>query len=162
MSFIAAHYVCVYKCFDAVGSRKDIQPINTGFTNSKHLLLGDLASCSSRSRSGSGGSITSTTTVLWPFFQEHPGEPVPEENFWTLWCKGKLTQADTPAIWLGVTPSGLSSAHLHHPPCFLQAGCPSCHTTNNVKALKATQSTDGNGGSNSNLISLAFYMHKCN
>jgi len=22
-----------------------------------------------------------TTTVLWPFFRDHPGEPVPEENF---------------------------------------------------------------------------------
>ena len=22
-----------------------------------------------------------TTTILWPFFQDHPGEPVPEENF---------------------------------------------------------------------------------
>jgi len=28
-----------------------------------------------------------TTTVLRPFFQDYPGEPVPEENFWTLWCK---------------------------------------------------------------------------
>ena len=28
------------------------------------------------------------TTVLRPFFRDHPGEPVPEENFWTLWCKG--------------------------------------------------------------------------
>ena len=36
-----------------------------------------------------------TTTVLQPFFREHPGEPVPEENFWTLWCKGWLTEADT-------------------------------------------------------------------
>jgi len=27
-----------------------------------------------------------TTTVLWPFFRDHPGEPVPEESFfWTLW-----------------------------------------------------------------------------
>jgi len=24
-----------------------------------------------------------TTTVLWPFFRVYPGEPVPEENFWT-------------------------------------------------------------------------------
>jgi len=24
-------------------------------------------------------------------FQDHPDEPVPEENFWTLWCKGRLT-----------------------------------------------------------------------
>jgi len=56
-----------------------------------------------------------TTTVLRPFFQDHPGEPVPEENFWTLWCKGRLKEADTPTIWLGATPIGLTSAHLHHP-----------------------------------------------
>jgi len=44
---------------------------------------------------------------------------VPEENFWTLWCKGRLTEADTPTIWMGATPSGLvTSAHLHHPPYF--------------------------------------------
>ena len=24
---------------------------------------------------------------LRPFFWDHPGKPVPEENFWTLWCK---------------------------------------------------------------------------
>jgi len=41
---------------------------------------------------------------------------VPEENFWTLWCKGRLTEADTLTIRLGATPSGLTSAHLHHPP----------------------------------------------
>jgi len=34
-------------------------------------------------------------------FRDHPGEPVPEQNFWTLWCKGRLTEADTPTIWLG-------------------------------------------------------------
>jgi len=57
-----------------------------------------------------------TTTVLRPFFWDHPGEPVPEENFWTLWCKERLTEADTPTIWLSATPSVLTSAHLHHPP----------------------------------------------
>ena len=31
------------------------------------------------------------TTVLWPFFRDHRGDPVPEENFWTLWCNGRLT-----------------------------------------------------------------------
>ena len=62
---------------------------------------------------------------------------MPEENLWTLWCKGRLTEADTPTIRLGATPSGLTSAHLHHP-IFLQAGCPSCHPTISVKALKAT------------------------
>ena len=63
-----------------------------------------------------------TTTVLRPFFRDHPGEPVPEEYFWTLWCKGRLTKADTPIIRLGATPSGLSSAHVHHLP-FLQYLC---------------------------------------
>jgi len=51
-------------------------------------------------------------------FWDHPGGPVPEENFWTLWCKGGLTEADTPTIRLGATPSRLTSAHLHHPPFF--------------------------------------------
>jgi len=59
-----------------------------------------------------------TTTVLWPFFRDHPGEPVPEENFWTLWCKERLTETETPTIRLGATPSGLTNAHLHHPPFF--------------------------------------------
>jgi len=58
------------------------------------------------------------TTVLRPFIWDHPDEPVPEENFWTLWCKGRLTEADTQTIRLGATPSGLTSAHLHHPPTF--------------------------------------------
>ena len=46
-----------------------------------------------------------------------PG-PVPEENFWTFWCKGTLTEADTVTIRLGATPCGLTSAHLHHLPIF--------------------------------------------
>jgi len=53
--------------------------------------------------------IHTTTTVLLPFFQDHPGEPVPEENFWTLWCKGRLTEVDTLTIRLGATPSRLTS-----------------------------------------------------
>ena len=59
-----------------------------------------------------------TTTVLRPFSWDQPLELVPEENFWTLWCKGRLTEADTLTIRLGATPSGLSGAHLHHLPCF--------------------------------------------
>jgi len=59
---------------------------------------------------------TPQVTVLRPFSGTTRGEPVPEENFWTLWCKGRLTGADTPAIQLGATPSGLTSAHLHHHP----------------------------------------------
>jgi len=49
------------------------------------------------------------------FFRDNPGEMMPKENFWTSWCKGRLTEADTPNIRLGATPSGLSSANLHHP-----------------------------------------------
>jgi len=48
-------------------------------------------------------ATTTTTTVLRPFFRAHPGEPVPEENLWTLWCKRRLTEADTPTIRLGAT-----------------------------------------------------------
>jgi len=59
-----------------------------------------------------------TTTILRPFFWDHPGDPEPEENFWTLWCKGRLTEADTSTIRTGATPSGLTSAHLHHLPIF--------------------------------------------
>jgi len=63
--------------------------------------------------------VSTTPPPPQPFyalFQDHPTEPVPEENFWTLWCKGRLTEADTLTIQLGATPSGLTSAHLHHPP----------------------------------------------
>jgi len=70
-------------------------------------------------------------------FPDHPGEPVPEENVWILWCKGRLTEADTLTIWLGAIPSRQTSAHLHHAPYFLRAGCPSCRPTNSVKSLKA-------------------------
>ena len=58
------------------------------------------------------------TTALWPFFRDHLDEQVSEENFWTLWCKGRLTEADTLTIRLGATPSGLTSANLHHPPIY--------------------------------------------
>jgi len=61
-------------------------------------------------------------------FRDHPGEPVPEENFWTLWCKGRLTEADTPTSRLGVTPS-----HLHHPHIFF---------TGRMHALPATKPSE--------------------
>ena len=65
-----------------------------------------------------------TTTILRPFFRDHPGELVPEENFWTLWCKGRLIEADTLTIRLGATQSGLSRAHLHHPLIFFTGRMP--------------------------------------
>jgi len=70
------------------------------------------------------------TTVLRPFLRDNTGEPMPEENFWTLWCKGRLTEADTQTICLGDTSSGLTSAHLHYP-----------HIFYGLDALPATQPT---------------------
>jgi len=61
--------------------------------------------------------LTCLLTTLQPFygpFRDHLGEPVPEQNFWTLWCKGRLTEAYTLTIRMGATPSGLTSAYLHH------------------------------------------------
>jgi len=46
---------------------------------------------------------------------------VPEENFLTLWCKERLTEADTPTP---TTPSGLTSVYLHHPPIFFTGRMP--------------------------------------
>jgi len=69
-------------------------------------------------------TTTHTTTVLRPFFRDHPGEPAPEENFWTVWCKGRLIEADTLTIRLGATPSGLTSAYLHHLPIFFTGRMP--------------------------------------
>jgi len=57
-------------------------------------------------------------------FRDHLSEPVPEEKFWTLWCKGRLTEANTLTIRQGTTPSGLTSAHLHHPPIFFTGRMP--------------------------------------
>jgi len=39
--------------------------------------------------------------LFYALFGDHPGEPVPEENFWTLWCKGRFTEADTLTIPAG-------------------------------------------------------------
>jgi len=83
-------------------------------------------------------STTTATTILQPFFRDHLGEPVPEEKCWTLWCKGRLTEADTLTIRLGATPSGLTSAHLHHPPIFFTDRMPFLPPNQLVQALKAT------------------------
>ena len=62
-------------------------------------------------------------------FRDHLGEPVPEENFWTLWCNGRLTEAETLIIHLGATPSGLTSAHLHHPHFYRPDALPAAQPT---------------------------------
>jgi len=61
---------------------------------------------------------------------------------WIYWSKKQ---------WVAVASAGLYASlhlvpdnHANIPPLsFLQAGCPSCHPTNSVKALKARQSTEG-------------------
>ena len=92
---------------------------------------------------------TTTTAVLRPFFRDHPGEPVPEEKFWTLWCKGRLTDADTPTTWLSATPSGLTSAH-HHPPQFFTGQMPflppnqQCQSTEGTASIRCSQKSTVN------------------
>ena len=82
--------------------------------------------------------ITHTRTIiLRPFFRDHPGEPVPEENFWTSWCKGRLTEADILTIRLGATPSGLTSARLHHPPYFFTGRMPFLPTNQQCQSTEA-------------------------
>ena len=58
-------------------------------------------------------SLTDNIVVLIPqppqpfyshFFWDYPGDLVPEENFWTLWCKGRLTEADTLTRWAPLHP----------------------------------------------------------
>jgi len=56
---------------------------------------------------------------------DHPGEPVQEEIFWTFVVQGKITEEDTPTIWLGDTPSELISGP-PPPSRHFYAGCPSC------------------------------------
>ena len=61
---------------------------------------------------------THTHNCFMPLFQDYPGELVPEEEeifFWTLWCTGKKTEAGTPTIRMGATPSVVT--YLHHKAC---------------------------------------------
>ena len=69
-----------------------------------------------------------------------------------LMVHGKINRDRHMTIRRGTTPSGLNSAHLHHPPIFLQAGCPSCRPTSSVKAPKATSActTIGNNQNENN------------
>ena len=96
-----------------------------------------------------------------PFVRDYPDKPVPEETYThslqlqpfnglfsrTTWVsryqKGKTNLDFTVARdgewqWHQVCTSLQTDNHASTPPlCFLQAGCPSCHPTNSVKALKA-------------------------
>jgi len=52
--------------------------------------------------------------------------------------QGKIKEADTLTIRLGATPSGLTSAHLHHPPIFFTGRMPF------LPPNQQRQSTEGN------------------
>jgi len=96
--------------------------------NGLHVLMGAPTACVTDAIASHRGSYyacspavhwpapsATTTTVLW---RGSSAWPVPEDNFWTLWCKRRLTEADTPTIRLGATLSGPTSAHLHYHPVF--------------------------------------------
>jgi len=96
----------------------DAQPDN--WTNCLFLMSLTQRYNSATSCHGLGAHFTTTTPQ--PFYGPFSGTTrvsrCQKRNFWTLWCKGKLTEADTLTIRLVATPSGLTSAHLHHPLIF--------------------------------------------
>jgi len=87
---------------------------------------------------------TTTPQPFYGFFRDHPGEPVPEENFWTLCCKGRLTEANTPTIRLGATLSRLTSAHLHHLPIFFTGRMHFLPPNQQRQSTERQQCTHGN------------------
>ena len=72
-----------------------------------HTSSATLASISARIIHNSLQDFNIHTTTphnrFTAFFRNHPSEPVPEQNLWTLWCKGRLTEADTPTIPVSYT-----------------------------------------------------------
>ena len=56
--------------------------------------------------------------LFMALFLGPPGWAGARRELWTLWCKGRLTQADTQTIWLGATPCGPTIDHLHYFPIF--------------------------------------------
>ena len=74
--------------------------------------------------------LTTTTTILQPFLWDHLCEPVLEENFWTLWCKGRLTGRHTnhPTVLHSIRTNQCPPSP--SPPIFLQARCPSAFQKN--------------------------------
>jgi len=81
-----------------------------------------------------------------PFYGPFPGPPgwaSARRELLDFMVQGKINRGRH-TVRQGTTPSRLTSTHLHHPPYFVQAGCPSCRPTNSIRALKAT-STFGLG-----------------
>jgi len=69
--------------------------------------------------------LSNTDNRFTALFRDHPSEPVPQENFfWTFMVQGKITEADTPTIQLGATPSGLISGSPPSSPIFTPDALP--------------------------------------
>ena len=66
-----------------------------------------------------------THNCLRPFFRDYPGEPVPEKILLLdFMVQREISEADTPTIWLGATPSVLISNPPSSSPLFCAATLP--------------------------------------
>ena len=70
-----------------------------------------------------GSTTTTPTQTFYGPFSGLSGWAGARTELLDFMVPGKINRGDIPTIRLGATPSGLSSAHLHHPPIFLLAGC---------------------------------------
>ena len=121
--------------------------INTVTHKLKNVLYAVFSSLPWKASWSRGTSSTCVCGPHTPHSHQHnrfmalfpgpPGRAGARRELLDFMVQGKINR-DTLTIRLGATPSRLTSAHLHHPRIFLQAGCPSCRPTNSVKALKAT------------------------
>jgi len=72
-------------------------------------------------------NMVNTRTHTQPFYGPFPGPPgwaSARRELLDFMVQGRLTEADTLTIRLGATPSGLTSAHFHHPPIFFAGRMP--------------------------------------
>jgi len=77
---------------------------------------------------------------------------VPEENFWTSCCKGRLTETETLTIRLGATPSGLTNVHLTILPIFFTGRMPF------LPPNQQCQSTEGDAIQSNEVIACEFQL----
>jgi len=75
------------------------------------------------------------TTILRPFFWDYPGEPVPEEIFWTHGARGDIRGRHTDNS-CGCHSIGTNQQPISAIPHFY-AGCRSCHNPPNLSWLGA-------------------------
>ena len=79
------------------------------------------------------------TPVYRPFVQDYPGEPVPEGKTNLDFTEARDSEWQWHQLgYMKVCTLLQTDSHTSTPALsFLQAGCPSCHPTNSVKALNA-------------------------